>query len=122
MFTVQPEAAVTMLLHVCRHSQAAVFGVLLGPASSSSGGTAEDCLPLFHSQAVLGPLLPAALTQVLRLSKLVPQVSFVTLPDSHTRPLRCARAQHDPSNVTIKMCMHAAHAVTASTRRLHPLQ
>jgi hypothetical protein len=66
------EAYVKLVLHALKHKTSAVNGVLIGrvaeDAKASDGKvTVEvtDCVPLFHGQLGLLPMLELALTQVL---------------------------------------------------------
>ena len=71
-YELRQEAYVKLVLHALKHKTSAVNGVLIGrvaeDAKASDGKvTVEvtDCVPLFHGQLGLLPMLELALTQVL---------------------------------------------------------
>ena len=67
MYELRQTAYVKLVLHALKHTTSAVNGVLIGRVGGGQGAaTVEvtDCVPLFHGQLGLLPMLELALSQV----------------------------------------------------------
>lgn len=62
-FELQQTAYVKLVLHALKHPTCAVNGVLIGRADNTAVEV-TDCVPLFHGQLGLLPMLELALSQV----------------------------------------------------------
>jgi hypothetical protein len=61
--TFEEKAILKILLHASRHTASSICGLCLGKTSGDEKQI-TDAVPLFHTQAVWGPLLQTAIVQV----------------------------------------------------------